>query len=84
MGCMTRELGLIPGGGRDFSLHHSTETSSGTRPASSPVGAEVSSPGVEQPEHEADPLPPFSAEVKNVWSYITTSLCVFMALYLIN
>jgi hypothetical protein len=28
--------------------------------------------GVKWPGHEADPSPPFNAEVKNVWSYTST------------
>jgi hypothetical protein len=36
--------------------------------------------GVKWPGHEADHSPPFSAEVKNAWSYTSTPPIRFMAL----
>jgi hypothetical protein len=36
-------------------------------------------PGVKQPESEADHSSPSSAEVKNAWSYTSTSQYAFMA-----
>jgi hypothetical protein len=36
--------------------------------------------GVKRPGREADDSPPSNAEVKNVWSYISTPQYVFMAL----
>jgi len=38
----------------------------------------VVSLGVKRPEGKANHIPPSSAEVKNVWSYIPTSPYVFM------
>jgi hypothetical protein len=39
----------------------------------------VLSLAVKLPEHEADNSPPSSAEVKNVWNYISTPQYAFMA-----
>jgi hypothetical protein len=44
----------------------------------------VLSPWVKRPGHEANHLPPSSAEVKNTWSYTSTPLYVFMAWCLIK
>jgi len=41
-------------------------------------------PEVKRPEHEADHLPPSSAEVKNAWSYIFTVPYVFMTSCLVK
>jgi hypothetical protein len=52
------------------------------RPDQPPV-QQVSGPlflGVKRPGREADHSPPPSAEVKNAWSYTSTSLYAFMAL----
>jgi hypothetical protein len=38
------------------------------------MGIGALSLGVRQPEHEADHSPPSTAEVKNAWSYTSTSL----------
>jgi hypothetical protein len=40
--------------------------------------------GVKRPTREADHSPPFSAEVKNAWSYISSPPYVFMALFLVK
>jgi hypothetical protein len=42
------------------------------------------SPGVMRPDREADHSSPFSAEVMNVWRYISTPPSVFMAWYLVK
>jgi hypothetical protein len=47
-------------------------TDSGAHPASYPMGTRGSFPGVKRPGREADHSPPYSAEVKNVWSYTST------------
>jgi hypothetical protein len=36
-------------------------------------------PGVKRPKREADHSPPSGAEVKNAWSYISTSSYILMA-----
>jgi hypothetical protein len=41
-------------------------------------------PGVKRPEREADHLPPFSAKVKNMWSYTSTPQYFFMAWCLVK
>jgi hypothetical protein len=38
-----------------------------------------SSVGVKRPEYKADHSPPFSAEVKNAWSYTSIPPQVYMA-----
>jgi hypothetical protein len=40
--------------------------------------------GVKRPELEGDHSPPSSAEVKNAWSYTSTSQYVFMAWFLVK
>jgi hypothetical protein len=40
------------------------------------VGIRDSFPREKQPECEADHLPPSSADVKNAWSYTSTSACL--------
>jgi hypothetical protein len=42
------------------------------------------SPGVKLPGREADHSPPSSAEVKNAWSYTSTSPFVFIAWCLVK
>jgi len=39
---------------------------------------------VKRPVREAYQSPPFSAEIKNMWSYTSTNRCVFMAWYLVK
>ena len=53
-------------------LIHSARTGSGAHAASCSVNTVVVSPGVMRPEFEVDPSPPFSAEVQNEWSYISS------------
>jgi hypothetical protein len=48
-----------------------------TQPSIQEVPGAVSL-GVKRPGHEADHSPPSSAEVKNVWSYTSTSQYAFM------
>jgi hypothetical protein len=69
----------VPAGAGNFSPYHRVQTGSGPHPASYPMGTRGSFPGVKRPGREADHSPPSSAEVKNVWSYISTSQCAFMA-----
>jgi hypothetical protein len=52
-------------GACDFSLLHSIRTGSGAYPASFPVDAGGSFPGVKAARHEAGHSPPSSAEVRN-------------------
>jgi hypothetical protein len=54
------------------SLHNRVQTGSGAHPASYPVGTRGSFHGVKRLGRESNHLPPSSAEVKNVWSYIST------------
>jgi hypothetical protein len=54
----------FPAGAGNFSLHHRVQTGSGAHAASYPVGTRGSFPGVKRPGHEADHLPPSSAEIK--------------------
>jgi hypothetical protein len=61
-------------GAGNFSRHHRVQTGSGAHPASYPVGTRGFFPGVKRPGREADHSTPSSAEVKNVWSYISTPL----------
>jgi hypothetical protein len=60
-------------GAGNFSLHHYVLNGSGDHPASYPLGTRGSFPGVKQLGCEADHSPPSSAEVKNAWSYTSTS-----------
>jgi hypothetical protein len=53
----------VSAGYRNFSLHHRVQTGSGAHPASYPMGT-----GVFSPDHS----PPYSAEIKNAWSYTST------------
>jgi hypothetical protein len=43
------------------------------------MGTGVLSPGIKRQGHEADHLPPVSAEVKKIWMYTSTSPYAFMA-----
>jgi len=56
----------IPAGARDFSL---LQTGSGNHHTSNSNGTGTFFPGLKRPEREVDHSPPFSAEVKNEWSY---------------
>jgi hypothetical protein len=61
----------FPAGAGRFSLCIASRLALG--PTQSPSQWELGalSPGVKQSGHEADHSPPSSAEVKNVWSYIS-------------
>jgi hypothetical protein len=54
----------FPATAGNFSLHHRDQNGSGAHPASYPMGTRGSIPGGKGPGHEADHLPPSSAEVK--------------------
>jgi hypothetical protein len=54
----------LPAGAGNFSLRHRFKNGSGAQPASYPMGARGSYPGVKWPGREADHSPPSSAEVK--------------------
>jgi hypothetical protein len=54
------------------------------RPASYPTVTGAFSPGVKRPEHEADHLPPSSADVMNTWSCTSNLMYVIMIRYLIR
>jgi hypothetical protein len=58
----------------EFSLLHIVQTGSEAHPVAYPLGTGGSSPELQRPEREADHSPPTSAEVKNSWSYTSTSL----------
>jgi hypothetical protein len=63
----------FPAGAGNFSLHHRVQNGSGaTQPPIQWVPEDLSL-GVKRPGREADHSPPSSAEVKNAWSYISTS-----------
>jgi len=49
---------------------------SGAHPASYKMNTEGFSPEVKWPKREADNSPPYSAEVKNAWSYTSTTTCL--------
>ena len=68
-------LGSIPGGGKRIFLQ-TLWTGSGTHPISWSVGIRDSW-GFKWLGHESDNEPPFSAKVKNVWSY-TSALSVWL------
>jgi hypothetical protein len=57
---------------QDFSLLPASRPTPGTTQPPIQWLAEALSPGVKQPEREADHLPPTSAEVKNTWIYTST------------
>jgi hypothetical protein len=55
------------------------QTDSVAHLASYPMGTRgLFSPGIKRPGHEAEHLPPCSAEAKEAWSYTSTPLYVFM------
>jgi hypothetical protein len=62
----------FPVGARNFSLHHRVQNGSGVHPASYPMGTGGSFLRIKLPRREADQSLPFSAEVKNAWSYTST------------
>jgi hypothetical protein len=65
----------FPAGARDISLLRNVQTNSGSHPASYSIGTGgggVISTGVKLPRREAN-TDPINAEVKNEWSYASTS-----------
>jgi hypothetical protein len=54
----------------NFSIHHRVQNGSGAHPASYPIALSL---GVKQPGRGADHSNPSSAEVKNEWSYTSTT-----------
>jgi hypothetical protein len=59
------DLGLIPGGAKDFSSSLFVQTGSGAHPASCPMGTGGPFPGAKaRPGRDADHSPPSSAEVE--------------------
>jgi hypothetical protein len=74
----------FPSGAGNFSLHNRVQNVSGAHPASYPMGTGGSFLGVKRPGREADHSPPYSAEVKNAWSYTLTPQYVFMAWCLVK
>jgi hypothetical protein len=54
----------FPAGAGNFSLHHRVQNGSGAHPASYPMGNTGSFPEAKRLGHDADHLPPSSAEVK--------------------
>jgi hypothetical protein len=68
-----------PGRVKNFSLLHIVQTDSGVHPTSYKMGTGGSFPGVKLQGREADHSPPTGAEVKKMWIYTYTPLCVFMA-----
>jgi len=70
------KLGLISGGGRNFSLPHHVQTELGpTQPPIKWVPGALSL-GVNWPGNEADRSPPSSTEDENVRSSISTPPCL--------
>jgi hypothetical protein len=63
-----------------FSPYHRFQTGSGAHPASYTMGIKGSFPGSKWPGRDADHSPPFSAEVKNAWSYTSIPQYAFMVL----
>jgi hypothetical protein len=74
----------FPAGAGKFYPHHRVQNGSGAHPASYSVGTGGSFHVVKRPGREADHSPPSSAEVKNVWSYISTPQYVLMAWCLVK
>jgi hypothetical protein len=57
----------------NFSLRHRFQTGSGVHPASYPMGTGDSSQEVKRSGREANHSLPSNAEVKNAWSYSSTT-----------
>jgi len=69
---------IFPAGAGIFSRRHRVKTGSVVHPASCPM-----STGVKNPRREADHSPPSGAEVKNVWSAVSTHSIRFNGVMLI-
>jgi len=63
----------FPARAGNFSLHHRVQTGSVAHPASYPMDTRGSFLVVKRPGSESDHSPPSRAEVKKVWSYISTT-----------
>jgi hypothetical protein len=61
----------IPAGARDFSLLQNAENGCGAHPSFYSMGTGFF-PGLKRPGSEVDQSPPYSAEVKNEWSYTSS------------
>jgi len=72
------------GQGLFYRRHHCSHTDSGTHPASYPTDTGDISPGAKRLGYEADHLTPYSAEVNNAWTYISTPPYVFMGWCLVK
>jgi hypothetical protein len=62
------------------SPHHRVQICSGAHSASYPMGTLL----LKRPKSQADHQPPSSSEVKNAWSYTSTSPYIYMAWFLIK
>jgi hypothetical protein len=71
-------------GAENFSLHHRVQNGSGTTQPPIQFVPGALSLGVKRPKREADHSPPYSAEVKNVWSYTSTPQYAFMVRCLVK
>jgi hypothetical protein len=71
---------LIPGQGRDFSLHYHVQIISGAHPVSYQEILGALSLGIKQLDCEIDHSPPSGAEDTSVWSYISTPPYVYIVL----
>jgi hypothetical protein len=65
--------------GKTFFVLISSQTGSGTHPASYPISREGPFPKVRRPGYKTDHSPPTSTEVKKTWVYTSTPPYVFMA-----
>jgi hypothetical protein len=81
---LSRNLGSIPCSIKGFSFFHSAQTGTGTEPVTCTGGTWCSLSGVKRSGCKADSLPPSSSEVKNAWTYTTTSPYIFMVRYIIR
>jgi hypothetical protein len=63
----------LPVGVRNFSLHHRVQNGSGAHPASYLMSTWGSFPEGKVAWAWSSPITPSSAEVKNAWSYTSTS-----------
>jgi hypothetical protein len=67
----------VPVEAGNYSSHHRVQTGTRNHLASYPICARGFSLEVKRPGREADDSPPSSAELTNVWSYISTlPLCL--------
>ena len=69
---------------RDFLFSKTNQTGSEGHPARYSLGTVVLSPGLQRPESAVNHSLPFSAEVKNVQSFTTTTLIYFHGVDRVN